>query len=213
MMTIVFVFFLVSSYVANVRTWALCFLLGVTVACLVSVFRKNVFLAKSVFLLLPVMAIFLTFVYLLSGLTSDLSAMGRIDQYIEITRMIMDIPAGLGFGDVGPKGSLSADSNILSLPLVFGVIGAILYMYVTIKIFFRLFDCFDIIFHVERTNVHYKVLYLSMLSYGASYLYVSAFQFSLFYGIQYLLFILIALLLTRLDQSKLSYANQIDLSH
>lgn len=206
-MLFVFALFLVSAYVANVRTWVIGLVLGIAVTYFVKKYKDRKILGKVIFIVIPLVAIAATFVFLLSGLTSDLSALGRIDQYITVPLKIIEKPAGLGFGNVGPKGSISADSNILSLPLAFGIVGALLYIYLTLYLFFRLLDYSNLIFNNKRMNVHYKVLYFSMISYGAAYIYVSAFQYSLFYGIQYLLFILIALLLNKFTENKLSFSD------
>ncbi len=212
-MLFAFAFFLLSAYVANVRTWAICFVLGIAVTYFVKKYKGRTVLSKVIFSVIPLLAIAATFAFLLSGLTTDLSALGRIDQYITVPVKIMERPAGLGFGDVGPKGSISADSNILTLPFAFGIVGAILYIYLTLYLFFRLLDHSVVIFDKNRVNIHYKVLYLSMISYGAAYIYVSAFQYSLFYGIQYLIFILIALLLNRFAENKRPYAKTVVLTN
>lgn len=212
-MLFVFAFFLVSAHVANVRTWLIGFVLGVVVTYFVEKYKDRKIFGKVIFFVLPLGAIVATFIFLLSGLTSDLSALGRIDQYKMVPLKIIENLAGFGFGDVGPKGSISADSNILSLPLAFGIVGALLYICLTLYLFFRLLAYSDLIFNNKLMNVHYKVLYLSMISYGAAYIYVSAFQYSLFYGIQYLLFILIALILNKFTENMKSISDTTVLSN
>jgi len=188
--------YLLFAYVANVRTWLICFLLGIAVSFLVyrSLGRKK--LCKKIFFGAPLSVIFATFAFLCSGMTGELSALGRIDQYIEIPRLIFENLAGFGFGDVGPKGSLSADSNILTLPLSLGILGATLYIYLNYGVLCRLLDYATIVLTENKSGIHSKVLCLSLLSYGTSYIYASVFQFTMFYAIQYIFLILIALIPT-----------------
>ena len=81
---------------------------------------------------ISVILVFLTF----SG-GMDLSALGRVKQYLNAYTLFLSNPFGYGFGYAGfPKGIVSFDCSILVILVNFGIFGIIilLFLYKTILI-------------------------------------------------------------------------------
>ncbi|MCF0126755.1 MAG: oligosaccharide repeat unit polymerase [Clostridia bacterium] len=85
---------------------------------------------KFVFVISIFSIAFLIF-FLTIGSNLDLSALGRITQYLEGLNLFLHNPFGYGFGYAGfPSGIVSFDCSLLTIPVNFGILGVlILFIY------------------------------------------------------------------------------------
>lgn len=149
------IFYLLMKYSRKLVTVFLFFI--VTILSVLGIYMTHTRIGWIIFLLGVVMSFFikktkLYFSFLFTGLSisfvflyilffyDEPSAKGRILQYLILYEKIKDNPSllflGFGFGKVGPKYNyIAADSAILEIIYTFGLIGALFYFYIFIKIF------------------------------------------------------------------------------
>lgn len=125
--------------------------------------RIKGFLDKRI-IFIPCIAIVMTFVTLLLGMTSDLSALGRIMQYVDF---ISDfIVYGTGIGD--QKANFSYDSFFLCSFKMMGVLG-ILYFAFYLKLVIEMINIYN-----RKINADYKDVFIVAVS--VALIYVFAFH-------------------------------------
>lgn len=116
---------IVALYYSGSRTP---FLAIIVALGLILVFNKQ---RKLVFIF-SILSIIFLLIFLSLGSNLDLSALGRISQYLEGVKLFIQNPIGYGFGYAGfPTGVVSFDCSILTIPINFGIIGLLtmLHMY------------------------------------------------------------------------------------
>lgn len=179
--------------VSNVRIWIVCYLIGMVTVYLVYKARK-ISRKKTYFILVPVSFVIASFLNIIFDFGfNDLSSIGRLDQYTSVLEMMIEKPLGLGFGDIGSKGSFSADSALLTSLMAFGWFFICLYLYMVLHIFMKVIQFINSISYNSTNNLHFRVLFFSLIAYCAAYLYTFFFHEGIFYNFQYLLFMFLAL--------------------
>ncbi len=127
----------------------------------------------------------------------DESSLGRLAQYGELYVLLSNSILGYGFGNIGTKGEFAFDSNIIISILAFGWIGGIVYLGLYVSILFSLISKMDLI-KSNSVDIHFKILYFSLISYYSCSLYFFAFQYTIPGGTNYFVLISSGILLKKL---------------
>lgn len=201
--TISSLFFILGIYISQVRTSLIVLLMGLCV--FFGLYKTNLSSKNKKILsfTIPFALVIGSIVYLssnLSGFMVDESALGRIDQYLELTNLVINQPLGYGFGNIGTKGEYAFDSNLIICLLAFNLIGGIIYLSIYVFIFFKLLDSFEQV--KGSDNQHLKVLYFSIISYFICSIYFFAFQYTIPGAINYFILMISGILINKLSVRK-----------
>ncbi len=111
---------IISLYYSGSRTPFLAIIIALG---LIMVFNNH----RMIVFLLSILSIIFLLLFLTIGSNLDLSALGRITQYMSGMSLFIHNPMGYGFGYAGfPSGIISFDCSILTIPVNFGIIGLII---------------------------------------------------------------------------------------
>ena len=202
--------FLLFLLIAGVRVWIISYMLGIVTIGLLHM-AKKINNKKIIYILSPLALVTITFVNIIFDFgMNDLSSLGRLDQYVLVPLMMIQHPLGLGFGDIGSKGSFSADSGVLTLLMAFGWAFVGLYLFVIVRIFMKPVEIMHQIAS-SKTNYHFRVFVLALGAYSIASMYTIFFHESIFYNFQYLLFIFLALATRRLETEKTLQNSSVEL--
>ncbi len=126
---------LFSIYISTVRTGIIA-AVGITTILIILIFIKNNRKRLIISYLIFLSMVISTFIYIMSGGTDDLSALGRVIQWKEFFELIQkNIFLGLGISEIGPLGNYWFDSFFINLFLSFGIFFGFYFLLYYIKIY------------------------------------------------------------------------------
>lgn len=194
------IFFTIGIYISQVRTSFIVFLIGFLIFLIV--FKTNIKISYKKFTsaFIPISIVLVSLIYLsmnISEFLVDESSLGRLKQYGESYILLSSSIVGYGFGNIGTKGEFAFDSNVIISLLAFGWIGGIIYLGLYISILFNLISKVKLIYS-SNTDIHFKVLYLSLISYYPCSFYFFAFQYTIPSGTNYFVLISSGILIKKL---------------
>lgn len=183
-----FVFILYGQYIARTRIGLVNFGVGIISTFLIY-YKPYISLRKIVYI--PIVLIVLTFIGLITGLTSDPSALGRLVQYTSIPDNFK--VTGLGFGD--PLTTVFFDSWYISALLLFGLLFPI-YVYLHILLLKKIHPYVSF-YKTDLVSIHEKVFFFANYGFFISFIYMFAFQYILGSATIYIFYIMIFLIISK----------------
>jgi hypothetical protein len=160
-------FFSYGLAIANARIGIVMLLVGIACGLVVLCFPR----IKFPFLfIIPIAGILATIIMMVMGVINDLSALGRLRQYLEFFELFNLI--GYGFGDY--RTMTFYDSWYISVFLLFGVM-SIGYIY----LHYLLFKSLYLTLLHSKGSTSETIIKYSTLSFGFSFVYIFAFQYTI----------------------------------
>lgn len=173
-LSILYSFFMILSILGIYMTHTRVGLIIISIALIVEFLKKfkNSF---SLFLVTILGLVLISFLYIIF-FSQDLSAIGRIIQYKNLFNKLIEdkflLYYGYGFGMVGPKTkNIAADSTIIEAIYNFGLLGAVMYMFLYIRLFRKIHGQLS-----KLQNQDNKVLFEFSNIFFLSLLYMSFFH-------------------------------------
>lgn len=185
---IVFALIFYGQHIARTRIGLVNFGVGILSTFLVY-YKPGISLRKII--LIPLSLIILTFIGLITGLTSDPSALGRLVQYATIPENFKI--AGLGFG--APLTTVFFDSWYISALLLFGLFFPI-YLYLHILLL-RKIHPYVSFYKTNLVSIHEKVFFFANYGFFISFIYMFAFQYILGSATIYVFYVMIFLIISK----------------
>jgi len=176
------VFFGYGLYLSNARIGLVMLGVGIICGMLVYLFPR---VRLSIVLMVPLSAIILTFILLVFGIIGDLSALGRLKQYLDLLMFFNPVGYGLADGRVVTL----YDSWYISVLFLFGVL-AVFYIYIHFYLFNTSLDAVK----MNHVSLSKKIMRFSTFSYAFSFIFIFAFQYTIGGPTLLMLYILIHLI-------------------
>ncbi|RCW30039.1 oligosaccharide repeat unit polymerase [Marinilabilia salmonicolor] len=181
-------FFGYGIYLSNTRIGIIMLFIGIFCGLLIYYFPK---IKISFVILVPILGVLFTFLMLIFGVVGDLSALGRLKQYVDL--YLLFTPLGYGLADL--KVTTYYDSWYISILFLFGIF-ALIYILVHYLLINELFSK-----KINFADIHEQIIWYTTVSYAFSFIYIFAFQYTIGGPPLLLLYLLIQIVKTRRSET------------